>query len=213
MRFVPAMFLVSAIGVAIPAAFAAAQQRSAPKKPPTFAEAIELAKKSVEGEQFGSAISSLQAAIRDLQKKQRAAVLAGLPKPEGWEIQEVEVDEAAEELNAGALAAVGMNVQRPYRKGDAQTMTVEVTANSPMLQMLAVMFSNPALITADGGELVQYGAHKAILKKNGDTGQELQILMHDKHLIRVSADGVSADDLLKVFDQAFVDRMEKPLGK
>jgi hypothetical protein len=88
-----------------------------------------------------------------------------------------------------------------------------VTANSPMLQMIALMFSNPALITADGGELVQYGAHKAILKKLGDTGQELQILMHDKHLIRAQSEGLSADDLLKIFDQAFVDRMEKPLGK
>jgi hypothetical protein len=189
-----------------------AQQRSAPKKPPTFAEAVDAAKKAADGEQFGSAISSLQAAILDLQKKQRAAVLAGLPKPEGWEIQDDEVDENADQLTA-ATTAVGMTVHRQYRKGDAQSLNVEVTANSPMLQMLAMMFANPAVITADGGELVQYGAHKAILKKSGDAGQELQILMHDKHLIHVTAQGLSADDLLKIFDQAFVDRMEKPLGK
>jgi len=187
------------------------QQRTAPKKAPTFPEAIEMATKAADGEQFGTAISALQSAIRDLQKRQRVAVLAGMPKPEGWEIRDEEVDEAAEELSAG-MAAVGSTVRRNYRSGD-KSLSVEVTANSPMLQMLAMMFSNPALIQADGGEIVQYGAHEAILKKQGGDGQELQILMHDKHLIRVSAQGVSADDLLKIFDQAFVDRMEKPLGK
>lgn len=208
MRIVSISLLVAAMW----SAPAVVQQRAAQKKPPTFPEAIELATKALEGEQFGSAISALQGAIRDLQKKQRVAVLAGMPKPEGFEIQDQQVDDAAEELSAG-IAAVGMTVHRNYRKGDDKSLSVEVTANSPMLQMMAMLFSNPALITADGGELVQYGAHKAILKKLGDNGQELQILMHDKHLIRVSAQGVSADDLLKIFDQAFVDRMEKPLGK
>ena len=31
---------------------------------------------------------------------------------------------------------------------------------------------------ADGGEIVKYGPHKAILKKQGDDGQELMLLMH-----------------------------------
>ena len=203
--------LVTTIGTtAVAAAFA--QQRTAPKKAPTFAEAVEQAGKAVESEQFGTAISLLQQGILDLQKKQRVAVLAGMPKPEGWEFEDEKVDEAAEQFNAG-MAAVGSTVRRRYTKGDDSRMNVEVTANSPMLQMLAIMFANPAMISSEGGELVQYGAHKAILKKTGENAHELQILMHDKHLIRVDAQGVSADDLLKVFDQAFVDRMEKPLGK
>jgi hypothetical protein len=212
MRPLSIVLFIAAMTAAMTSAPAALQQRTAPKKPPTFPEAIELAKQAADGEQFGTAISALQAGIRDLQKKQRVVVLAGMPKPEGWEVQDEEVDEVAEEFG-GATAVVGMTVRRQYRKGDGKSLSVEVTANSPMLQMVAVMFSNPALITADGGELVQYGAHKAILKKTGGEDQELQILMHDKHLIRVNAQGVSADDLLKVFDQAFVDRMEKPLGK
>ena len=79
--------------------------------------------------------------------------------------------------------------------------------------ILTMVFNNPTLIEADGGELVKYGAHKAVLKKNGDNGQELQILMHDMHLVKVTTTGVGADDLLKMFDQACVDRLEKPLGK
>lgn len=188
-----------------------AQERSAPKKAPTFPEAVDQAKKAVEAEKLGAAITALQAAIRDLQKKQRIAIQACLPKPEGWTIRDDEVDESAETMGL-TTTVIGMTMTRHYEKGN-NSIHVEVTANSPMMQMLAMMFSNPALITADGGELVKYGAHKAILKKSGDNGQELQILMHDTHLIKVNAQGVSADDLLKIFDQALVDRLEKPLGK
>lgn len=188
-----------------------AQERSAPKKALTFPEAVEQAKKAVDSERLGAAITALQAAIRDLQKKQRVAVLGCLPKPEGWTIEDVAADESAEAFAMG-MAAMGLTMTRHYRKGD-HSITVEVTANSPLMQMLSMMFANPTLVAADGGEIVTYGAHKAMLKKSGDNGQELQILMHDTHLVKVDTQGVSADDLLKIFDQAFVDRLEKPLGK
>ena len=205
MRIAPFVFVL-----ATSLATAVGQERTAPQKPPTFPEAVDQAKRAADGEQYGAAIAALQAAIRDLQKKQRAAVLAGMPKVAGFEVQDDQVDDNAAQFQAALIA--GMTVTRHYRKDD-KSIDVEVTANSPVLQMLSMLFANPAAITADGGEIVKYGAHKAILKKNGDSGQELQILMHDKHLIKVTSQGLSADELLKVFDQAFVDRMEKPLGK
>jgi hypothetical protein len=189
-----------------------AQERSATKKPPTFAEAIETAKKAVEADKLGAAIAALQAALTDLQKKQRVAVLTALPKPDGWQVEDQAVDEQAETLTAGMLGGT-FAATRHYSQGE-KSMHVEVTANSPLLQMgLAALFNNQALITADGGELVKYGQHKAILKKSGDKGQELSILMYDAHLIKVTSEGMTADELLKVFDQACIDRLEKPLGR
>lgn len=203
--------LSSAAVLALTIPVLAPQERSGPKKMLTFPEAIEAAKKAVDAEKYGAAITAMQAGIRDLQKKQRVQILAALPKPDGWQIEEHAVDEQANEMALGLLGA-GQPVSRSYNKGE-QSISVEVTANYPMMQMLAALFANPTLIQADGGELVKYGPHKAILKKTGDNGQELQILMHDTHLIKVSSEGLSADDLLKIFDQACVDRLEKPLGK
>lgn len=208
MRLLP-LAVLSAILFAAPAF---AQTRTAPKKEPTLPEALDQATKAAEGEQYGAAIAALQSAIKLLQKKQRAAILASMPKPEGWEIHDDAPNDAADALTAG-LAGIGTNIQRRYQKGDDKNLTVDVMANSPMLQMIAMLFNNPAMVTAEGGEIVQYGPHKAILKKSGDSGVELQILMHEKHLIKVTAQGLTADELLKIFDQAFVDRMEKPLGK
>jgi hypothetical protein len=187
----------------------AAQERAAPKKVLTFAEAVELAKKSVEADKPGAAIAALQAAIRDLQTKQRTQVLAALPKPEGWTIRDDEPDQDQLALFGQGL---GITISRTYENGDKQ-LRVEVNANSPLVGMMSMMFTNPAILTAQGGEVVKYGAHKAILQKSGDDGQELQLLMHDAHLIKVTANGLDADALLKIFDQAMVDRLEQPLGK
>lgn len=194
-------------------AFVAApgQERVGPKKPPTFAEAIELAKKAMEAEKPGAAIAALQAAIVDVQKKQRVAILEALPKPEGWTIEDQPANDADNALAAG-LAAIGSSVTRRYVRGE-DSMQVDVTANSPMVGMMSMLFNSPALVQADGGEIVKYGAHRAILKKAGDNRHELQLLMHDAHLIKVDASGLDADALFKVFDQAFVDRLEKPLGR
>ena len=202
---------ITLVLLAISASPAAAQQRTAVQKAPNFAEGVEQAKTAVAGEQFGTAIAALQAAIRDIQKMQRTAVLAALPKPDGWQFEDQPLDNPA--LAAGMANMIGMTINRQYHKGDDLTIAVEVMANSPMVQMMGMMFANPAMIAGDGGELVKYGQHKAILKKEGDSGLELQILMYDAHLIKATAHGVSADDLLKIFDQAFVDRLEKPLGK
>ena len=208
MRLLP-LAVLSAI---LLSSLAIAQTRTAPKKAPTLPEALDQATKAAESEQYGTAIAALQAAIKLLQKKQRVAILASLPKPQGWEIQDDEPNEATDALTAG-LAGIGTNIQRRYHKADDKSLTVDVMANSPMLQMIAMLFNNPAMITAEGGEIVQYGPHKAILKKSGDNGSELQILMHEKHLVKVTAQGITAEELLQIFDQAFVDRMEKPLGK
>src|SRR5688572_27951339 len=80
-----------------------AQERQAPKKAPTLAESFEAARKAADEERIGAAIAALETAIKELQKKQRAGVLAALPKPEGWEVEDTPVDEASAELGAGLL--------------------------------------------------------------------------------------------------------------
>jgi hypothetical protein len=204
------IFVTVVLSLAL-AAPTVAQKRTAAKAEPTFAEAVEAAKKAMDAAEFGSAIAALQAAIRDLQKKQRVALLAALPKPDGWAIED-EPEEAGHEAIQMGITLVGMTVRRQYTKGE-QRIDLEVMANSAFVQMLSAMFANPALLKADGGELVEYGVHKAVLKKTDDLGLELQILMHDRHILKVTSQGISADDLFKVFDQALVDRLEKPLGK
>jgi hypothetical protein len=189
-----------------------AQKRAAATKEPSFPEAVETAKKAFDGKEYGAAISALQAAIRAAQKLQRVAVLAALPQPEGFQIRDEEVRDDDGQSFVASMAALGLTITRHYEQGDDKRIDVEVMANSPVVSMLAMMFANPALVKADGGEIVEYGKHKALLKKSGDNGYELTVLMFDKHVVKATCAAMTAEELLVVFDQAAIDRLEKALG-
>jgi hypothetical protein len=64
----------------------------------------------------------------------------------------------------------------------------------------------------EGAELIEYEAHRAVLRTEG-TGFHLQILINDAHVCEVRAQGVGEDTLFAMFDQAVVDRLAKALGK
>ena len=188
-----------------------AQKRTAPAAEPTFPEATETAQKAFDSKEYGAAVTALQAAIRAVQKLQRVAILEALPKPAGFEVRDDELRNDDATMNA-AVTFLGLQVTRHYTKGD-KSVDVEVSANAPMAAMLAMMFANPAILKSEGGEMVEYGRHKAVLKKNGDTGQELTILLFDKHVVKATANGMTAEEVLAIVDQAMVDRVEKALGK
>jgi len=190
---------------------ATAQKRSGQPKEPSFADSVVAAQKAFEAKEYGTAITALQAAIKAVQKLQRAAILEALPKPAGYEVRDEEPADAANNPFGASLAAFGQTITRHCEKEDKR-FDIEVMANSPLVGMLAVQFSSPQMIKASGGELVEYGAHKAILK-NDDGNLELMILLNEKHVVKVESRGHSEDELFAVFDQACVDRIEKQLGK
>lgn len=191
----------------------AAQKRAAPKQDLDFGGAVAAAQKAFEAQDYGGAVTALQAAIKAVQKLQRVTILAALPKPAGYTVKDEQPEPEGTNPFAAGMAMLGMTVKRTYENSDGNRIECEVMVSSPMVSMLSMMFNNPALITADGGELVEYGQHKAILKKEGDDGRELSILLHNKHLVKVTSQGLSSDALLAVIDQACVDRLEKALGK
>jgi hypothetical protein len=186
----------------------AAQKRSQPKEM-TFPEATAAAAKAYESQDYGAAVSALQEALKLAHKKQREMIVAALAAPEGWE---AEGGNETEDNPFAAMAGLGAAVERTFRNGD-KTVRIQVMANSPMVQMLAGVFSNPVLLQAQGAEAIEYGTHKAMLKKEEGGRCELQLLMHGKHVITVNSEGVGDEELLKIVDQKLVDRLEKPLGK
>ena len=91
------------------------------------------------------------------------------------------------------------------------TPRVTVTADSPLIAMFSMMIGNPAMIPA-GSELIKYGRHNAILEtRKNDQGFKLQIVI-DSSLIDVDARGLTDEQLLRMFDQAAVDRVAAALG-
>jgi len=98
-------------------------------------------------------------------------------------------------------------IERRY-KGESGTLSCQVTADSPMIQMFGMWVKNPAML-GEGAELVKYGEYDAVLRKESDR-RSLQIVIGTS---MVEAKGrVSDEFLLRMFDQKVVDRLAVVLG-
>ena len=74
---------------------------------------------------------------------------------------------------------------------------IEVVADSPVLQGVMMMFSNPMFTQSDGGKLTKISGHKAIIKYDSEDKQgEVFVAIANRFLITVRGDNVSEETLI-----------------
>jgi len=89
----------------------------------------------------------------------------------------------------------GINAERRYQRDDS-SVTVKFTTDSPMLQGMMMMFSNPMFATADGGKLEKIKGQKAIIKFNArDKNGSITIVVGNRTLILIEGNSVTREDL------------------
>jgi len=187
------------------AAGAAVQDRVKKLTPDDLPKLLTSASKSLDGKRYAACARDLRSALGVLAGLVRQQLLATMPAaPEGFT---AEPDPEGED--AGAFAAmigvVAPAAERTWRRNDGDgELRVSITPDAPMAPMLVTAFNMAQFDKA--AEIVTYKADKALLRKEGES-VTLQILLGGKHLIDVSATGMDADAVLKVVDQAFVDRV------
>ncbi len=191
---------------------AALQKRVAQKGPADFPATLAAAGKAWESGEFGACVKELRTALGLASEKRAQSIRESLPAaPAGWKAVPDATDEGPNPFAAAMAASVGSVVERKYRKeGERGEVSVTVTADSPLVQMFTMWVANPALL-GPGAELIEYGAHKGVLKNEGG-GFDLQILVSGVHICQVRAQGIDETGLFAMFDQAFVDRLAKVLG-
>jgi len=96
---------------------------------------------------FSAASESLGYALQLLGQKKGGQLQELLPQAlPGWT-----ADEASSETVNAAIMGGGINAERRYQRDDS-SVTVKFVTDSPMLQGMMMMFSNPMFATADGGK-------------------------------------------------------------
>jgi len=190
------------------------QKRVQQKTAADFPTLLENANKSWQAGDYGQCTSHLRDALMLCTAKRAEAILAALPPaPEGYEVEvDRSMQDAANNPMLGAMAAaVGNVVQQDYN--GPEHIQVTVTADSPLVGMFSMWVANPAMLDQDS-ELIEYGAHKAVLKKTDDgRSRELLILINGEHTCQIDYQGSREDFLFDLFDQAVVDRLAKVLGR
>jgi len=138
---------------------------------------------------YKDAVESLNYASQIIQQKKGKGLESFLPEPlQGWTAE-------AASSQAVPVYGGGITVERQYTKGSS-TLSISIITDSPMMQGVMMMFSNPMIASASGGQLAKIKRQKAIINFDAANRQgTIQIVVANRYLITVDGDGVSKEDL------------------
>ena len=98
-------------------------------------------------------------------------------------------------IAGSAMFSGGISTSREYNK-DSSRIKVEIITDSPILQSMMGIFSNPMFAASDGGKLQRINREKAIVKYNEERQRgDITIVVAKRFLVKVEGQKVSLDDL------------------
>ncbi|MBN2428497.1 MAG: hypothetical protein JXK94_09190 [Deltaproteobacteria bacterium] len=147
--------------------------------------------KSYQKGEHGSAVESLNYAVQLIQQMKGEGLEAFLPEPlSGWT-----AEPASSQASGGAMMGGAVAASRAYSK-DSSSVDIQIITDSPMMQGVMMMFSNPMFATADGGKLEKINGEKAIVKYDAANREgEIQLVVANRFFIVIDGSDVSKDDL------------------
>jgi hypothetical protein len=141
--------------------------------------------------QMAEAVQSLNYAVQLIQQKKGEGLVTLLPQPlDGWI-----AEDASSQAAGAAMLGGGVSAERRYTRESA-SVRVHVLTDSPMMQGVMMMFSNPMFATSDGGKLDKINGQKAIVKydASGRDG-DIKLVIANRFLVTVEGSDVSLEDL------------------
>lgn len=154
-----------------------------PAKADDVTDAIEEATAAYAEGDLAYAQESLQFASQLISQMKTGTLAALLPEPlDGWQANEAET-----ETMGAALFGGGSTATRVYTK-DQSRVSIQYTANSPLVTQMAAMFSNPAMMGA-GGKLMRIGRQKAVVDDDGG----VQFVVNNSVMVQVEGNAAPED--------------------
>jgi len=145
-----------------------------------------------------TALDTASALVRQAKAEQLSDLL---PAPlSGWNAEEAESGFAGSAVMGG-----GINAERRYFKDDAE-ITISVASNSPMIQAMAMVFSNP-MFGGAGQKIKIIDGRKVIAEE-----QSLQTVLGGAILVSVQGHEASQQDLKAYFKAIDFEGIEKAAG-
>lgn len=163
-----------------------------------------------QSKEYGAAITELEFAISDLRKLISEGIAATFPDaPAGWSA--LPVDTSSDSGGGGAAAlfggSMGTTLERQYTQDDGNgSLTATLTIDNPMIQGMAALFNNPAMLAAQPNvERIRIGRETGMLKWESDAARaEATLMLDGRIMMQVVGENLeSADvaaDLLKAWD-------------
>ncbi|HEY7884638.1 MAG TPA: hypothetical protein VIC08_06770 [Cellvibrionaceae bacterium] len=138
---------------------------------------------------YSKAASQLEYAASLVRQKKAEEILAVFPDAlSGWT-----ASEAKSESAGAAMFGGGITASRSYSKDDTR-IDIEMIMDSPMLASMAGMFSNPSLITMNGGKLIQVQGQQGILNEQSGN-PEVMLMVNNNAMFTLRGSNASTDDV------------------
>lgn len=164
----------------------------APVRADDVTDSINEALKYYNESNLVEAANNLDYAAQLIRQKQSANLQDYLPKAlAGWTEENVSGQAVAPAMFGGMISA-----EKRYNR-ESSSVTVKLITESPIIQGLMMMFSNPMLATSDGGRLQKIRDQKAIIKyRADDKAGEINLVVAKRMLVTVEGTEVSEQDLI-----------------
>ena len=156
-------------------------------------DSLATAKSAYEAGNFSEAIQSIDYAGQLIRQKKGEAVAKVLPAaPAGWTAEESESDSQAAAVLGGMVSA-----KRTYNRESGGSVTIQIQSDSPLLQSLGMMFSNPMMLTASGAKLENIKGQKcAVTYKASNKGGDVKVIVDNRYLVTIEGRDLTRDDLM-----------------
>ncbi len=148
-------------------------------------EALKLYKEG----KYTEASTSVQLVLNGINEKRGGAISSALPdKIGGWTGGEVN------STNTLAVLGAGSTVERAYTK-DARSASITIIAESPMINQVVGLMSNPAIAGLAGLKMKKAGDNTVTIQKDAGMGQ---IVVDNRFLIQIQGSGLKEADILEL---------------
>jgi hypothetical protein len=193
------MHRLSLSTMTLAAAFLFMSVVSSPVLADDVTDSINEALKQYNSGEFADAVQSLDYACQLIRQKKGGQLEAFLPEPiSGWK-----AEDAKSQAIGSAMFGGGVTAERSYFKGGSR-VNVKIITDSPMMQGIMMMFSNPMMATSDGGKLEKISGEKALVKYSNDNKDgNINMVIAGRFLITVEGNDVARQDLI-----AFAQRID-----
>jgi len=142
---------------------------------------------------YAEAMASLNYATQKIGQIKADSLKVLIPQPlAGWTSDEVVSQAAGTAMFGGGLSAEGR-----YHKGEKGDVTVKIVTDSPLLQSMMMLVSNPMFATSNGSKLEKIKNQTAIVKYEAQAKRgDVNVVVAGKILVTVEGSEVSLDDIM-----------------
>jgi hypothetical protein len=169
---------------------------------------IEQAKQYYGKSDYSAAVTELQFAINEIQSKLNELYAQTFPAPpQGWTAAPPQVEAGS------ALLGGGSTLSRSYSPEEGEgSIQAQLMVDNPMIQGLAAVFNNAALMSADPNvKRVRIGRESALLRWDEESkAGEITLVLGGRILAKLDGQGLASPEPLAEMMKAWdLDKLKK----